>query len=39
MSTGDIVDGLEGLPNAFAKGYDLADEIYYSRYPGLKYDK
>lgn len=37
MSTGDIVDGLEGLPNAFAKGYDLADEIYYSRYPGLKY--
>ena len=37
ISTGDKIDGLEGLPLAFAAGYDYADNIYKQRYPGLNY--
>lgn len=37
ISSGDIVQDIKSLPEAFAKGYDLADKIYENRYPGLKY--
>lgn len=37
ISTGDTIDGIDSLPKAFAAGYDYADKIYESRYPGLKY--
>lgn len=31
-SGGDIIDGIDGLPAAFAKGYSYADKVYKSRY-------
>ena len=31
-SSGDIIEGIEGLPAAFAKGYSYADNLYRSRY-------
>jgi hypothetical protein len=34
-SSGDIIDGIESLPKAFTVGYNLADDTYESRYPGL----
>ena len=37
ISSGDIIDGIKSLPEAFTKGYTAADEIYEGRYPGLKY--
>ena len=31
-SSGEQIDGINGLPNAFAKGYNYADDLYRSRY-------
>jgi hypothetical protein len=31
-STGESFEGLEGLPQAFAKGYNYADKVYNSRF-------
>jgi len=35
ISSGDNIDGLKGLPQAFAAGYNYADKVYEQRYPGL----
>tara|TARA_R110002049_G_scaffold88090_3_gene222685 strand:- start:714 stop:986 length:273 start_codon:yes stop_codon:yes gene_type:complete len=32
ISSGEQIDGLSGLPTAFAKGYSYADNLYRSRY-------
>jgi len=36
-SSGEQIDGINGLPNAFAKGYNYADDLYRSRYPQKRY--